>query len=44
MSAKKYIQQTLEKLEKKHTDKPEFLQAFSEFFPMKTTSLNSSFL
>src|SRR5699024_1685395 len=33
MSAKKYIQQTLEKLEKKHTDNPEFLQAFSEFFP-----------
>src|SRR5699024_12138739 len=33
MRAKKYIQQTLDNLESKHSDKPEFLQAFSEFFP-----------
>ena len=33
MSAKKYIQKTLENLNEKHADKPEFLQALSEFFP-----------
>lgn len=33
MSAKDYIQLTLKKLENKHADKPEFLQALSEFFP-----------
>src|SRR5699024_1397589 len=33
MSAKKYIQKTLENLKEKHADKPEFLQALSEFFP-----------
>jgi len=33
MSAKKYIQQTLGNLEKKHVNKPEFFQALNEFFP-----------
>lgn len=33
MTAKQYINQVLENNEKKHADKPEFIQAVKEFFP-----------
>lgn len=33
MSAKEYINRILKEIEKKHADKPEFIQAVNEFFP-----------
>ena len=33
MNAKNYIKEVLESVSRKHADKPEFVQAISEFLP-----------